>query len=64
MKKSIYNKLKDFLRSEGFEISSEQGIPDTAMYCTQWDIKNSVRVQFNVNFIMRPPQKLLKNKKL
>ncbi len=60
MKKSIYNKLKDFLRSEGFEISSEQGIPDTVMYCTQWDIKNGVRVQFNVNFTMRPPQKLLK----
>jgi len=60
MKKSIYNKLKDFLISEGFEISSEQGIPTAAMYCTQWDTKNNIRVQFNVNFNMKPPQKLLK----
>jgi len=58
MKKSIYNKLMDFLKEEGFEISSEQGIPDTSMYCTQY--KDNVKVQLHVNFNMRPPQKLLK----
>lgn len=63
MERNIYEKIKRLLRSEGFDISSEQGIPDEAMYCTQWDVKNRIRVQFNVNFNMRPPQKLLKSKK-
>ena len=60
MQKNIYNKLMDFLKREGFEISSEQGIPDTAMYSTHW--KGNTRIQFNVNFVMSPP-KILRKKR-
>lgn len=52
MQKNIYNKLMNFLKEEGFEIISEQVIPDTAMYSIQW--KGNIRVQLNVNFVMSP----------